>query len=135
MLPTPLTSAAPGLSPYDLLPSQGTISVTSEGNVINSTGQILGIVDPSSSKVIAEPGVTPQTAGTTGGTLDVSNLAANVAKAVSSLFGTTRTTGTPLPGGPTASPGAALAAIPSGYLILGGLAVIVLAASGGSRRR
>jgi hypothetical protein len=129
ILPPSLSPAAPGLSTNDLIPPSGSISVTGAGNVINSSGQIIGIVDPSSGKVVAEPSYRP--GSTAGALLDVSNLAANVGKAVSSLFGAKPVSGS------GASAGAPLiAGVPNSYLMIGAAALgFVLLASGGGRRR
>jgi hypothetical protein len=130
LLPPSLSPAAPGLSTNDLIPPSGSISVTGAGNVINSSGQIIGIVDPSTGKVVAEPSYRP--GSTSGALLDVSNLAANVGKAVSSLFGAK-----PVSGSGASVPGAPLiAGVPNSYLMIGAAALgFVLLASGGGRRR
>src|SRR5215469_8921445 len=142
LLQTPLTPVGPGLEaniggPTDLLPPAGQISVTSDGNVINSSGQILGIVGTSGSTatVTAEPSYKPGNipAGTV---LNATGLSSGIAKLVSQLFGTQPVVAN-TPGAPGASPfGKPLIAnIPNQYTLAGGVLLFALMLRPGRKGR
>ena len=131
LLPPSLSVAAPGLSPSDLLPPAGSISVTQDGNIINENGQILGIVDKSG-KVSAEPTSSPPIAP--GTVLAAGGLATNIAAAVSRFFGTPAVTGN----NPTVSgwmQQQSIKGVPNSMLAVAAGGILIVALSGAGRRR
>jgi hypothetical protein len=124
---------APGLESTDLLPPTGTITVTSDGNIINSGGQILGTVNTSTGAVNHEPTLTAANvkaavpAGT--GLIAPAGLAANLASAINAMFGTKTVSTTAA--SPFGTP--ILAGLPNQYLIVGGVAIFALMLTQGRR--